>query len=40
MKIVRALLKGEKLENFPDNSVDVKLLNPIKIDLTNGWIIE
>ena len=40
MKIVRVLLKGEKLENLPENSVDVKLLNSIKIDLTNGWIIE
>ncbi len=40
MKFVRAVLKGEKLENFPDMTVDVKLLKPIKVDLTNGWIIE
>ena len=40
MKIVRAILKGEKLENTPDNIVNVKLLKPIKVDLTNGWIIE
>jgi len=40
MKIVRALLKGESLETLPENTVDVKLLKPIKVDLTNGWIIE
>ncbi len=40
MKIVRALLKGEKLDAYPDNTVELKLLKPIKIDLTNGWIIK
>ncbi len=40
MKVVRALLKGETLENLPENSVDFRLLKPVKIDLTNGWIIE
>ena len=40
MKIVRALLKGESLETLPENTVEVKLLKPIKVDLTNGWIIE
>ena len=40
MKIVRALLKGEKLDAYPDNTVEMKLLKPIKIDLTNGWIIK
>jgi len=40
MKIVRALLKGETLENLPENEVEVKLLKPVMIDLTNGWIIE
>ena len=40
MKIVRATLKGEKLNVTPDEVVYMKLLKPIKVDLTNGWIIE
>lgn len=40
MKIVRAILKGEKLEVTPENTVNLKLLKPVKIDLTNGWIFE
>ena len=40
MKIVRATLKGEKLSVNPDETVYIKLLKPIKVDLTNGWIIE
>ncbi len=40
MKIVRATLKGEKLEANPDNTLYLKLLKPIKVDLTNGWILE
>lgn len=40
MKIVRATLKGEKLEATPDNTVDLKLLKPVRVDLTNGWIYE
>ncbi len=40
MKIVRATLKGEKLNVTPDEVVYMKVLKPIKIDLTNGWIIE
>ena len=40
MKIVRAVLKGEKLEVTPENTVNLKLLKPVKIDLTNGWIYE
>ncbi|MBS6602980.1 MAG: S-layer homology domain-containing protein [Brachyspira sp.] len=40
MKFVRAVLKGEKLEVTPDDTVNLKLLKPIKVDLTNGWIYE
>lgn len=40
MKIVRATLKGEKLDVQPQGTVYIKLLKPIKVDLTNGWIIE
>ena len=40
MKIVRATLKGEKLNVEPEGVVYLKLLKPIKIDLTNGWIFE
>ena len=40
MKIVRATLKGEKLSVNPDETVYIKLLKPIKVDLTNGWILE
>ena len=38
MKIVRATLKGEKLNVEPEGVVYMKLLKPIKVDLTNGWI--
>lgn len=40
MKFVRATLKGEKLEVNPENVIYLKLLKPIKVDLTNGWIFE
>jgi hypothetical protein len=40
MKFVRATLKGEKLDVNPENVVYIKLLKPIKVDLTNGWIYE
>ena len=40
MKFVRATLKGEKLEAAPTDVVYMKLLKPIRIDLTNGWIYE
>lgn len=40
MKIVRATLKGEKLNVNPEDTVYLKLIKPIKVDLTNGWILE
>lgn len=40
MKFVRATLKGEKLEVTPENTVNLKLLKPVRVDLTNGWIFE
>lgn len=40
MKIVRATLKGEKLDATPEDVIYMKLLKPLKVDLTNGWIYE
>ena len=40
MKFVRATLKGEKLDAAPTDVVYMKLLKPVRIDLTNGWIYE
>ena len=40
MKFVRATLKGEKLNVQADDTVYIKLLKPVKVDLTNGWIFE
>lgn len=40
MKFVRATLKGEKLDIAPQGTVYIKLLKPVQIDLTNGWILE
>jgi len=40
MKFVRATLKGEKLEADPNNYIYMKLLKPVRVDLTNGWILE
>jgi hypothetical protein len=40
MKIVRFVLKGEKLETVQGGTVYVQLRKPVKIDLSNGWIIE
>lgn len=40
MKFVRWAFKGEKLDVPPEGIVMMKLLKPIKIDLTNGWVIQ
>ena len=40
MKFVRWAFKGEKLEVPADDVVKVKLLEDLRIDLTNGWIYE
>lgn len=37
---LRKVFKGEKLKVAPNGTVYVKLLSPLKVDLTNGWIIE
>ena len=37
---LRKVFKGEKLKVLPQGTVYVKLLQPLKVDLTNGWIIE
>ncbi|MBR1753980.1 S-layer homology domain-containing protein [bacterium] len=40
MKFIRKVFKGEKLNVKPGDVVMIKLTQPLKIDLTNGWIIE
>lgn len=40
MKFVRAVFKGEKLSVPADSTLFIKTFNPIKVDLTNGWILE
>lgn len=37
---LRKIFKGEKLKVCPQGTVYVKLLQPLKVDLSNGWIIE
>lgn len=37
---LRRIFKGEKLKVCPQGTVYVKLLQPLKVDLSNGWIIE
>jgi len=40
MTWIRKIFKGEKIILLPGNIIYVKLLNPIQVDLTNGWIFE
>lgn len=40
MTFVRWAFKGEKLEVPAEGTANMKLLQPLKIDLTNGWIYE
>lgn len=40
MKFVRSVFKGEKLDVSPEDEIYMKLLKPVKVDLTNGWIME
>lgn len=40
MKFVRWAFKGEKLEIPAEGTANMKLLQPVKVDLTNGWIFE
>lgn len=37
---LRKIFKGEKLKVLPQGTIYVKLLCPVKVDLTNGWVIE
>ena len=37
---LRNVFKGEKLQVMPNDTVYIKLLSPMKIDLTNGWVLE
>ena len=40
MQFVRAVFKGEKLNVPAAGVVKMTVLKPIKVDLTNGWVIE
>lgn len=37
---LRKIFKGEKLQVLPQGTVYVKLLCPLQVDLSNGWVIE
>lgn len=39
-KFVHTVFKGEKLNVPADTQIFIKTFNPIKVDLTNGWILE
>ena len=38
MAFIRKIFKGDKITILPDSTIYVRLLEPIKVDLTNGWI--
>ena len=40
MKFVRWAFKGEQLEVMTNGTAYMKLLKPVKVDLTNGWIFD
>lgn len=40
MQFVRAVFKGEKLSVPADSTIFVKTFSPIRVDMTNGWILE
>lgn len=40
MAFIRKIFKGDKIMVLPDSIVYVRLSEPIKVDLTNGWIYE
>lgn len=40
MKAVRFVIKGDKINLKDGQTVFIKLTKPVKIDLTNGWVIE
>ena len=40
MKFVRFVFKGEKLEVPADAKIFIKTSSPIRVDLTNGWILD
>ena len=40
MTFIRKVFKGDKVLTMPNEEVNIRLLAPIKIDLTNGYIYE
>ncbi len=40
MEFIRKIFKGDKVTVIPGNVIYVRLLQPLRIDLTNGWIYE